>query len=176
MTTPTNGKGGKLNGLEFAVSMPFGLFLKPADGFGLQFGYAYTDSSVKIPLAGLSTNDINTADLPLPGMSRHSANLRVYYEKHGFQVSVAQRYRSDFLGEVSDFQDNRQLTMVKGESSVDLQIGYEFQSGPAKGLSILFQGTNLTKTAFQRFRPDTGAIVENVPTGRGYLLGVNYKL
>ena len=92
------------------------------------------------------------------------------------QVQELQRYRSDFRGEVTDFQDNRQLTFVKGERTVDLQVSYELQSGPAKGLSIIFQGNNLTKTAFQRFRPDTGAIVENVPTGKTYLLGLNYKL
>ena len=55
-------------------------------------------------------------------------------------------------------------------------MSYEFGSGPAKGLSLIFQGNNLTKTAFQRFRPDTGAIVENVPTGKTYLFGLNYKL
>ncbi len=176
MTAPANGKGGKVSGIEFSVSMPLGMFFKPADGFGVQFNYSYTDSSVKIPLAGLNTNDINIAELPLPGLSRHSANLRFYYEKHGFQFSIANRYRSDFLGEITDFQDNRQLTMVKAESTVDLQLAYEIQSGPAKGLTVLFQGNNLTKTAFQRFRPDTGAIVENVPTGKTYLLGLNYKL
>jgi iron complex outermembrane receptor protein len=109
-------------------------------------------------------------------LSRNSENVRVYYEKYGFQVSVAKRTRSDFLGEVSDFQDNRQLTFVKGESTVDVQLSYEFQSGPAKGLSLIFQGNNLTKTAFQRFRPDTGAVVENIPTGKTYQFGLNYKL
>jgi iron complex outermembrane receptor protein len=176
MTSPANGTGGKLSGLEFTASLPFNMLFKPADGFGVQFNYSYTDSSVAIPLAGLNTNDVNILNLPLPGLSRHNANLRFYYEKHGLQVSVAQRYRSDFLGEISDFQDNRQLTMVKAESTVDAQISYEFQSGPAKGLTILFQGNNLTKTAFQRFRPDTGAVVENVPSGKTYLLGINYKL
>jgi iron complex outermembrane recepter protein len=176
-TKPANGTGGSVSGVELAVSVPFGLVFAPADGFGVQFNYSYTDSAVAIPLAGLNVIDApGSIDLPLPGLSRHSANLRFYYEKHGFQFSVANRYRSSFLGEISDFQDNRQLTFVKGESTVDLQLAYEIQSGPAKGLTVMFQGNNLTKTAFQRFRPDTGAVVENVPTGKTYLLGINYKL
>ena len=78
-------------------------------------------------------------------------------------------------------EDNREVLRRRGfvvylEATVDLQLAYEIQSGPAKGLTVLFQGNNLTKTAFQRFRPDTGAIVENVPTGKTYLLGLNYKL
>lgn len=176
MKSPANGTGGSVKGVEFAVSVPFGMFLKPLDGFGIQFNHSYTDSSVNIPTAGVNSNDVNVANLPLPGLSRNANNVRVYYEKYGFQVAVARRYRSDFLGEVTDFQDNRQLTFVKGESTVDLQLSYEFQSGPAKGLSILFQGNNLTKTEFQRYRADTGAVVENVPTGKTYLIGLNYKL
>jgi iron complex outermembrane receptor protein len=176
-TSPANGSGGSVKGIELAVSVPFGMFAKPLDGFGVQFNHSYTESSVAIPFAGLNIIDApGSINLPLPGLSRNSENVRVYYEKYGFQVSVAKRTRSDFLGEVSDFQDNRQLTFVKGESTVDVQLSYEFQSGPAKGLSLIFQGNNLTKTAFQRFRPDTGAVVENIPTGKTYQFGLNYKL
>ena len=175
-TAPGNGSGGSMVGLELSVSVPFGMFVKPLDGFGMQLNYSNTDSSVSIPTSGLNTNDVNVANLPLPGLSRNVTNLRVYYEKYGFQIAVAKRTRSDFLGEIRDFADNRQLTFVKGESTVDLQLGYEMQSGPLKGLSVLFQGNNLTKTAFQRYRGDTGAVVENVPTGKTYLLGLNYKL
>lgn len=176
-TAPANGSGGSVKGVELAISVPFGMFAKPLDGFGVQFNHSYTESSVAIPFAGMNIIDApGSINLPLPGLSRNSENVRVYYEKYGFQVSVAKRTRSDFLGEVSDFQDNRQLTFVKGESTVDVQLSYEFQSGPAKGLSLIFQGNNLTKTAFQRFRPDTGAVVENIPTGKTYQFGLNYKL
>jgi hypothetical protein len=58
---------------------------------------------------------------------------------------------------------------------VDLQLAYEFRGGYAKGLSLLFQGNNLSRTEFQRYRADTGAVVEKVPTGRVYILGANYK-
>jgi iron complex outermembrane receptor protein len=89
---------------------------------------------------------------------------------------LAQRERSRFLGEITDFQDNRQLTFIEAEKTVDAQIGYELQSGPLKGLSILLQGNNLTKTAFKRVNGSTGVVVENIPTGKTYLLGINYKL
>lgn len=175
-TRPVNGTGGSIVGMEFTASVPFGMFVNALDGFGLQFNYSNTNSSVSLPSAGLNTNDVNVANLPLPGLSKNVTNFRVYYEKYGFQIALAKRVRSDFLGEVSDFQDNRQLTFVKGESTVDVQVSYELQSGPLKGLSVMFQGQNLTKTAFQRYRADTGAVVENVPTGKTYLFGLNYKL
>lgn len=175
-TQPVNGKGGSITGMELTASVPFGMFVKALDGFGVQVNYSHTDSSVSLPSSGLTTKEVNVANLPLPGLSKNVTNFRVYYEKYGFQVAIAKRTRSDFLGEVSDFDDTRTLTFVKGESTVDLQLSYELQGGPLKGLSVMFQGQNLTKTAFQRYRADNGAVVENVPTGKTYLFGLNYKL
>jgi len=175
-TQPVNGKGGTIVGTELTASLPFGMFVNFLDGFGAQVNYSYTHSSVSLPSEGLTTKEVNVERLPMPGLSKNVTNLRVYFEKYGFQVAVAKRIRSSFLGEVSDFDDTRTLTFVKGESTLDLQLGYEFQGGWFKGLSVVFQGQNLTKTAFQRFRADTGAVVENVPTGRTYLFGLNFKL
>jgi iron complex outermembrane receptor protein len=89
---------------------------------------------------------------------------------------VAQRQRSDFLGEITDFQDNRQLTFIKGESITDLQLGYEFQRGFLKGLSVLFQAGNLTNAEFQRYKETPANVIERVKYGKTYLFGVNYKL
>jgi iron complex outermembrane recepter protein len=173
---PQNGTGGSVLGMELTASLPFNMFTPMLDGFGMQLNYSHTESSVKLPVAGVNGNDLGSFDIPLPGLSRNVTNVRWYYEKAGFQVALAKRYKSSFIGEVTDFQDNRQLTFVKGEIITDVQLAYELQSGPLKGLSVLFQGNNLGKTPFQRFRPDTGAVVENVPTGKTYLLGINYKL
>lgn len=175
LTRPENGTGGNMRGLELTASLPFNMFAKALDGFGVQVNHSTTLSSVTLPASGFGTNDVNTDKLPLPGLSKNVSNMRLYFEKAGFQIAVAGRKRSDFLGEITDFQDKRQLTFVKGETAVDLQLAYQIQSGPAKGLSLLFQGNNLTRTQFQRYRADTGAVVENIPTGRVYILGANYR-
>jgi iron complex outermembrane receptor protein len=175
-TQPVNGKGGSLSGVELTASLPFGMIAKPLDGFGIQVNHSTTESSVNMPANAFNTNDVGVTNIPLPGLSRNVTNIRFYFEKKGFQISLAQRERSRFLGEITDFQDNRQLTFIEAEKTVDAQIGYELQSGPLKGLSILLQGNNLTKTAFKRVNGSTGVVVENIPTGKTYLLGINYKL
>ena len=96
-------------------------------------------------------------------------------EKNGFQIAWAARQRSDFLGQVSDYQDNQQLTMVKGETLIDLQASYEFQSGYLKGLSLLIQANNWNNTPFQEYDIATGNITNKVTYGRTYLFGANYK-
>lgn len=175
-TQPVNGTGGSLSGVEVALSLPFSMLTPALEGFGVQVNYSNTDSSVSLPPGGLNVNDVGSGNLPLPGLSREVTNLRLYYEKSGFQVSLGARSRSSFLGEITDFQDNRQLTFVSAETVVDLQLGYEFQTGIFKGLSLLFQGNNLTNSEFKRFNGDTGNIVERVRYGKTYLFGLNYKL
>ena len=175
LTRPENGTGGTMRGMELTASLPFNMLAQALDGFGVQLNHSLTNSSVSLPASGFGTNDVNTDKLPLPGLSKNVSNMRLYFEKAGFQIAVAGRKRSDFLGEITDFQDKRQLTFVKGETAVDLQLAYEFRGGYAKGLSLLFQGNNLSRTEFQRYRADTGAVVEKVPTGRVYILGANYK-
>ncbi|MGH1558036.1 TonB-dependent receptor domain-containing protein [Caulobacter segnis] len=106
VTTPQNGKGGVVKGVEFAASMPFSLLTPVLDGFGAQFSASYTESTIH-------PNPADEATL-IPGLSKTVANLTVYYEKNGFSFRVSDRYRSKFLGEVSGFGNGRNYRMVKG--------------------------------------------------------------
>ncbi|MEY3475409.1 MAG: Vitamin transporter BtuB, partial [Pseudomonadota bacterium] len=176
LTQPLNGSGGTIAGLEFSLSLPLGMVTKSMDGFGVQASYSSTKSSVKLPTTGVSVDSINTARIPLPGLSENVGSLAVYYEKSGFAVRVAQRYRSDFVGEVSSFTGDRQLTYVKAEKVMDMQVSYELQSGPAKGLSVILQGYNLGDARYIRYRDNPNNQVENTRYGKTYLVGLNYKL
>jgi len=102
--------------------------------------------------------------------------LTFYYEKGGFSARVASRFRSDFVGEVADFAGDRRLTYIKSETITDLQLSYEFQGGPAKGLSLLLQANNLTDTPYVRYRDTYANEIERKKFGKTYLFGLNYKL
>ena len=175
MTAPRNGTGGSLSGYEFALNIPFSMVTPWLDGFGVMLNHSDTDSKITLPSIGFENVASAPLNIPLPGLSKRVSNLRLYYEKNGFQVAWAARQRSDFLGQVSDYQDNQQLTMVKGETLVDLQASYEFQSGWLKGLSVLIQANNWNNTPFQEYDISTGNITNKVTYGRTYLFGANYK-
>ncbi|MDR7267690.1 iron complex outermembrane receptor protein [Pelomonas saccharophila] len=178
LTSPFNGSGGNIKGVELNADLPFSLVTSWLDGFGVQINHSDTQSSVKLPISGVNGADLGTLDIPLPGLSRKVTNAKLYYEANGFQIGVARKYRSKFLGEIRDYEDTRKLTFVKGESIIDLQVAYEFQSGPMKGFSVNFSAQNLGNTEFQRFLPDANGnenVVESVKYGKTYLLGVNYK-
>ena len=130
---------------------------------------------MSLPAAGFSTQNVNTPNIPLPGLSKQVVNLRAYYEKHGFQIAVAARNRSDYLGSITDYQDKTQLVYVKGDTQVDLQASYEFSAGALKGLSILAQGGNLTNPEFAYYDAATGQTTDRKKFGKNYKLGLNYK-
>jgi len=173
---PVNGSGGSIRGVELSASLPLDVIAKPLSGFGLQVNHSDTSSSINLATAGLNTDGIATSSIPLPGLSKRVTNVTVYYEKSGFGFRVAQRSRSDFIGEVSDFTGDRKLTYVKGEAVMDAQLSYEVQRGMLKGLSVLFQASNINNAEFVRYRDTPSNVVERVKYGKSYLLGVNYKL
>jgi iron complex outermembrane receptor protein len=168
ITTPQNGEGGVIQGVEFAVSVPFDLVWEPLEGFGMTFSASWTDSDI--------ISNPGSPSTPMPGLSEKVSNLTVYYERDGLQARISNRYRSEFLGELSGVGTDRIQRMVDAESVVDAQIGYEFQSGPLEGLSALFQVNNLTDEQFKTFENgDPRRVIDYQQYGRTFLVGVNYR-
>jgi iron complex outermembrane receptor protein len=181
LTEPTNGKGGTLHGFELSVNVPFSMIARPLDGFGVAAAWSVSQSSVKLPTSGFVTpenspvfaNQVST--IGLPGLSRDVGNIRLYYEKNGFQVAWAAHKRSSFIGEILDYRSDSQFTFIKSETISDLQVSYEFQDGWLKGLSGLFQAHNLTNAPFQEYTSDPNIITNSVKYGKTYTAGINYK-
>ncbi len=175
LNAPFNGSGGTIQGIELSASLPLSMIAKPLDGFGVSINHSDTSSSIKIPIANLTNTSATTLDIPLPGLSRQVTNLRFFYEKNGVQVAIANRRRSDYIGEVVDYKDDRELTYIKAESVVDLQLGYEFQTGMFKGLSLLFQANNVNNEPFVTYTSDP-ELGKKTVYGKTYLFGLNYKM
>ncbi len=177
-TSKTNGKGGTIDGVEVNFDLPFSLASKMLDGFGVQVNYSDTRSSVKLPSSTVDGKDLG-ATIPLPGLSRTVVNSKLYYEANGFQIGVAYKTRSRFIGEITDFEDSKRTTWVKGEAILDLQLAYEFRTGTFKGLSLTLSANNLSDSKFQRITVDdtTGAekVIDSVQYGKTYNFGLNYK-
>jgi iron complex outermembrane receptor protein len=166
---PVNGNGGTVKGYELAASVPLDVLWEPLLGFGVQVNYSDTTSSVQ-PLGPTSPNE------PLPGLSKYVSNITAYYERFGFSTRVSQRHRSQFVGEVQGFGGDRTRRTFEGETVTDVQLGYTFQSGPMKDLSILLQVNNLENEPFRSsFDGNDARPREYFEYGRTYLFGVNYR-
>jgi iron complex outermembrane receptor protein len=177
-STQANGTGGNLRGIEVSGALDAGLLHPALDGFGSQFSYSYTDTSIQV-----QGPDANKTPMwaTLPGLSKNVASLTLYYEKAGFSARVNDRYRSSFRGEYASLFGATSVLRNLGMNTIDLQLGYEFQDGAAKGLAISFQVVNL-KNAPDRNVQDGGgfggvtAPQEYDRYGRQFLLGLSYRL
>ena len=175
LNRPENGEGGSIKGYELAINIPLEMVHPWLDGFGVMANHSDTKSAIDIPALGFGNVQTAAQSIPLPGLSRKVSNLRLYYEKNGFQIAAAARKRSDFLGQSPDFSDTLQYTFVKGETIVDFQVSYEIQSGFAKGLSVFAQANNWNNAPYQEYTDSADSITRRVEYGRTYQFGANYK-
>jgi iron complex outermembrane recepter protein len=177
-TQPVNGQGGNLKGLEFAVSLNGELFTDVLSGFGVIFSISETDSSIRIqdPPGNNFLTGNNLGNIPLPGLSETVWSATGYYEKAGFSARIATRARSKYIGEVTNFANDRAFKYVMGDQITDAQVGYAFNDGVMKGFSILLQANNLTNEPYIAYAVSETRQQDFQQYGRQYLLGFNYRI
>ena len=173
-TSPVNGEGGSLSGLELTASVPLEMLSESLNGFGVVANASFYESSIKIRDPE-NVRSLGSGDIDLPGLSDRVMNLTAYYERNGFEARVSQRRRSDFIGEIGNFDGARTLRYVVGESITDAQVSYAFK-GRLEGLSVLLQASNLTDEAYRTYAGTKDRPLEFIEWGRTYLLGFSYKL
>ena len=177
-TRPQNGTGGRMQGLELSGSFEGGLLTHALDGFGMLANFSLTNSS--LPVSAVST--IPGSPSTLPGLSRKVANLAFYYEKYGWSVRIAERYRSSFTGEAVALFDQLGYQKILADKQTDFQLGYAFTEGRWNGFSLLLQVNNLTNS------PEKTQQIASLPNnikiarpldyntfGRTLMFGANYK-
>lgn len=169
ISAPENGEGGKIYGVELSASVPFSMLSESLDGFGALMSASFTDSSVKEHPEDEPTD--------LPGLSKTVLNGTLYYEKHGFQARLSARHRSTFLAEAFAIGLSREETTAKAETIFDAQISYDMDEMGIEGLTLYFQGSNLTNEPFLQYYGDDERRVKNYHTyGRNFMFGLTYKM
>lgn len=165
---PANGTGGKLKGLEVALSLPFDTIAAPLEGFGITANVGITETDIAPNGPG--------SNQPIPGYSKWTPQGTFYYDKNGFSARVSVSHRSKYVAEVRGFGESRDFRRGKEETLVDAQVSYEFQQGALEGLTVLLQGYNLTDEPFVTYdNNDERQIINYQKFGSRYLLGVSYR-
>lgn len=174
LNTQSNGRGGMIAGTELSGSLDGGLASPALDGIGVSFSYSKTRSSL---------HEDNNISNPLDGLSGVATNFTLYYERHGLSARVGSRHRSAFVTTVRGTFGENVPSKIEGETILDAQLGYAFESGAFKGLSLMLQVNNLRDRPYRtRVGISTGASDPNATLperytsyGRQVLLGGSYK-
>ncbi|MEI8029937.1 MAG: TonB-dependent receptor [Comamonadaceae bacterium] len=174
LNIPTNGEGGVVKGTELSASFEGALLSRYLDGFGVLASVSNTQSTIK-------PNGPDGASASLPGLSGLVSNVTLFYEKDGFSTRLSQRQRSAFRAEALGPHGDRVSTEIMADSIMDFQIGYAFETGQLKGLSVLLQVNNLQNTPYREryiggISGNMDALGVNNTYGRQMLLGLNYKM
>ena len=180
LNQPENGNGGKLKGIELSLSLPGEMLGEGLRGFGALFSVSQTSSNIVIfdPPGGsnslASTNGLG--NIPLPGLSKTVWNATLFYENNGFEARIATNARSKYIGEITNFSNDRTFQYVKGNQITDFQASYAFQSGYMQGFQLLFQVNNLTNEPYVSYQQSEARVVDYQTYGKQFLLGFNYRL
>jgi TonB-dependent receptor len=85
-----NGDSAEVTGLEFNYQQYFGFLGEAFDGFLVGLNYTIVDS------------DANTGDrkIALPKQAEHIGSFMLGYEKHGFDLRLALKYRDKYIDEL----------------------------------------------------------------------------
>ncbi|MBW8845861.1 MAG: TonB-dependent receptor [Burkholderiales bacterium] len=174
LNTQSNGHGGMIAGTELSGSLDGGLIGPSLDGIGVSLSYSNTRSTL---------HEDNNLNNPLDGLSGVATNFTLYYERDGISARIGSRHRSAFVTTVRGTFGENVPSMISAETILDAQLGYAFESGTFKGLSLTLQVNNLRDRPYRtRVGISTGAkdptstLPERYTSyGRQFLLGGSYK-
>ncbi|MFN4295828.1 MAG: TonB-dependent receptor [Brevundimonas sp.] len=150
VTQPTNSDDtGSVRGFEVAYQQTYDFLPSPWDGLGLNANYTFVDSD-GVEQSTLSSTDpdvgagrvanVDVSLLPLQGLSEHTANLAVFYEKGPVSARLAYSWRSEFLVTTRDVIVPYAPIMQEDTGQLDGSFFYTLNDNWKLGV----QGVNLT--------------------------------
>jgi len=156
INTYVNGGSGKSHGFEASFQTPFTMFDNFMQNFGIVLNYTYVDSERK-------TDDGEKA--PMPGTSKHSANMVFYYAKERMDVRLVYNYRDDYLFN----QDDQKY--VEGAGRLDFAFRYTF----LESLVLSFDVANITEVSQYGYYDDIKTRFHKLQLeGRRVAVGLSY--
>lgn len=163
VSSPTNGGGGYIQGLELTFQTPF--FFAPGflKRFGVYSNYAYVDSDLK------EFSPVNNP-LSMTGLAKNTATVDLWYSHGPLEARLGWKYHSPMT--VIYGWNGADLQTLASEKTLDFSSSYQFT--PAVG--VRFQVNNLTNQPLRMYRDnDPNRIGRYDSYGRRFLMDVTVK-
>ncbi|MFU7528996.1 TonB-dependent receptor [Qipengyuania sp. ASV99] len=163
---PVNAQGGILKGVEIGYQQTYDFLPGLLSGFGLAGTYTYIDGGEfsNSDLAG--NTGVFASSQPLAGISKHTVNGTIFYEKGPLSARAAYNWRSDFLitprDDIFPFSPIYQESTGQLDASIFFAVTDYLKLG-VQGVNLLdevtvtsqvvdFDGTRITRSAFRNDR------------------------
>ena len=153
-----------LYGFEVTGSHAFSYLPSPFDGFGLNGGYNYVESNFEFPDPTTVAPYVDGGNLR--GLSKHTANGSVYWEKYGFSLRASYVYRSDYSK-----PNSGTLRNVDSSGYLNLSAQYDL----TEYLQLKLQALNVTDTRDIMYKAGGDSITEVSESGPQYYFGARFR-
>jgi TonB-dependent receptor len=162
VTRPENAGTGRINGVELNYQQFFTGLPGALSGFGVNFNYTVTDSSVTV----FGRND----ELPFFKQSDEIGNVALLYEKYGFEARVALSFNSDYLESVGNTRDADEYTDRR--RPVDVKVSYRINPR----LRVFVDYLNVDKEPLRTYSGEPGRSSGYEIYSWNANVGVNWRL
>ncbi|MFT4253093.1 MAG: TonB-dependent receptor, partial [Caulobacter sp.] len=163
VSSPTNGGGGYIQGVEFTFQTPFFFLPKGFDKFGIYSNYAYVDSDLK---------EFSPANNPLSltGLAKNTATIDLWYANGPVEARLGWKYHSPMT--VIYGWSGSDLQTLDTEKTLDFSSSWQIN----ETVGVRFQVNNLTNQELRMYRDnDPNRIGRYDSYGRRYLVDVTMK-
>ncbi|MCM2678374.1 TonB-dependent receptor [Echinimonas agarilytica] len=161
ISRPFNSDTKTVDGFEIAVQHFFG-----DSGFGFGANATFVDGDVDFDTESLEQQ------APLVGIS-DSANLQLFYEKHGLSVKTTYSWRDDYLIGVGQDQGSSDAPpqYAKEFGQLDLSVNYDIN----EDFTVFFEGINLNDETEQGYGRYEEQFLFARQYGPRYAIGARYS-
>jgi iron complex outermembrane recepter protein len=153
-----------LYGFEVTGSHALTYLPSPFDGFGVTGGYNYVESDFAFPDPSPVAPYVDSGDLR--GLSKHTGNASLYWEKYGFSLRASYVYRSDYSK-----PNSNTLRNVDSSGYLNLSAQYDL----TEYLQLKLQALNVTDTRDVMYKAGGDSITEVSETGTQYYFGARFR-
>lgn len=159
-TRTRNGQTGYIRGIEVGGQYALDFLDGFASGFGVAGNYTYVESEAN------RDTTLSDYECGYNGLSPHSANGSVFYEKYGIAARASYNWRSDYLRACRSDQARPRNRSAYGQ--LDFNLAYDV----TPNFQLYVQGVNVTNARVEEWSVIEDRFLMLQDTGARYNFGV----
>lgn len=165
VASPQNSGSASVQGFELALQRDLDFLPEPFHPFGLIANYTWADGDTFYPNV---ENSGQSQRKTLPGLSRQSYNLTLYYETEDWGARIAAAYRSKYITAVESGSIDDDERGYHASTNLDFSAYYRLSAHTRVKLEAL----NLSNQREELYSDSSNRAYNSTYSGRTYMLGV----
>lgn len=165
VSSPQNSGSATIQGFELALQRDLDFLPAPFDQSGLMANYTRAEGNTLYPNV---QNSGESQRKSLPGLSKHSYNLTLYYETPSWGARVAAAYRSNYITAVETGSGDDDERGYHESTNLDFSAYYRLNAH----IKFKLEALNLTNQRDELYSDSSDRAYNSTYSGRTYMLGL----